>query len=238
MKAVAENDGEKEYSVGPAIVVGQSASTPSFWASPSLRKAIRKTTRQVLFYAGLLGLWALVAKLRIWPPYLFPAPWSVGEVLVDGFKDHSFLIGIAATMKRMLIGYGLSVVLGMILGIAVASNKFMEEYTSIAKDSFSFSEEKFLKLTQCLSSSETMRMRHSALENLITVEGRELLRRLFEEHIKLRGYGDIGNAIRGSDGINRAHKRIRQRILISVFGEITIERMGYSARGGAFPFCR
>jgi NitT/TauT family transport system permease protein len=127
MKAVAENDGEKEYSVGPAIVVGQSASTPSFWASPSLRKAIRKTTRQVLFYAGLLGLWALVAKLRIWPPYLFPAPWSVGEVLVDGFKDHSFLIGIAATMKRMLIGYGLSVVLGMILGLAVASNKFLEE---------------------------------------------------------------------------------------------------------------
>lgn len=127
MKAVAENDGEKEYSVGPAIVVGQSASTPSFWASPSLRKAIRKTTRQVLFYAGLLGVWALVAKLRIWPPYLFPAPWSVGEVLVDGFKDHSFLIGIAATMKRMLIGYGLSVVLGMILGLAVASNKFLEE---------------------------------------------------------------------------------------------------------------
>jgi len=127
MKAVAENVGKKEYSVGPAIVVGQSASTPSFWASPSFRKAIRKTTRQVLFYAGLLGVWALVAKLRIWPPYLFPAPWSVGEVLVDGFKDHSFLIGIAATMKRMLIGYGLSVVLGMILGIAVASNKFMEE---------------------------------------------------------------------------------------------------------------
>jgi NitT/TauT family transport system permease protein len=124
MKAVAESVGEKEYSVGPAIVV---ASTPSFWASPSLRKAIRKTTRQVLFYAGLLGIWALVAKLRIWPPYLFPAPWSVGEVLVDGFKDHSFLIGIAATMKRMLIGYGLSVVLGMILGLAVASNKFLQE---------------------------------------------------------------------------------------------------------------
>ena len=127
MKVVAENVGEKEYAVGPAIVVGQSASTPSFWVSPSLRKAIRKTTRQVLFYAGLLGVWALVAKLRIWPPYLFPAPWSVGEVLVDGFKDHSFLIGIAATMKRMLIGYGLSVVLGMILGLAVASNKFLEE---------------------------------------------------------------------------------------------------------------
>ena len=30
-------------------------------------------------------------------------------------------------MKRMLIGYSLSVVLGMILGLAVSSNKFLEE---------------------------------------------------------------------------------------------------------------
>src|SRR4029077_12778755 len=42
-------------------------------------------------------------------------------------QDHSVLIGIAVTMKRMLIGYSLSVVLGMVLGLAVASNKFLEE---------------------------------------------------------------------------------------------------------------
>jgi NitT/TauT family transport system permease protein len=97
------------------------------FANLSVRKTAGKLSRQVIFYAVLLGIWALLAKLKVWPPYLFPAPWSVGEVLVDGFKDHSFLIGIASTMKRMLIGYGLSVVLGMILGLAVASNKFLEE---------------------------------------------------------------------------------------------------------------
>ena len=31
------------------------------------------------------------------------------------------------SMQRMLIGYGISVVLGMILGLGVASNKFLEE---------------------------------------------------------------------------------------------------------------
>ena len=31
------------------------------------------------------------------------------------------------TMKRMLIGYSLSVVLGMVLGLGLASNKFLEE---------------------------------------------------------------------------------------------------------------
>ena len=104
-----------------------STSAPAAPTSSPLHKTLRKVARQVIFYAAVLGIWALLAKLRIWPPYLFPAPWSVGEVLWDGFKDHGFWIGIVATMKRMLIGYGLSVVLGMILGLAVASNKFLEE---------------------------------------------------------------------------------------------------------------
>lgn len=88
---------------------------------------LRRIANQVIFYSVLLGLWALLAKLRIWPPYLFPAPWAVAGALWAGLQDHSFLIGIAVTMKRMLIGYSLSVVLGMILGLAVASNKFLEE---------------------------------------------------------------------------------------------------------------
>jgi NitT/TauT family transport system permease protein len=87
----------------------------------------RRIANQVIFYFVLFGAWALLAKLRIWPPYLFPPPWTVGEALWAGFKDRSFLIGVAATMKRMLIGYSLSVVLGMILGLGVASNEFLEE---------------------------------------------------------------------------------------------------------------
>jgi NitT/TauT family transport system permease protein len=91
------------------------------------RDTLRKMTYQVIFYSALLGLWALLAKLRIWPPYLFPAPWTVAETLWAGFKDHSFLIAITVTMKRMLVGYGLSVVIGMVLGLGIASNLFLEE---------------------------------------------------------------------------------------------------------------
>jgi NitT/TauT family transport system permease protein len=99
---------------------------------PSSRKTFRKgifrkIANQVIFYSLLLGVWVLVAKLHIWPPYLFPPPWGVAEALWAGLTDHSFLIGIAVTMKRMLIGYSLSVILGMILGLGVASNKFLEE---------------------------------------------------------------------------------------------------------------
>src|SRR5436853_2510364 len=88
---------------------------------------MKKFARHTIFYAGLLAIWALLAKLRVWPSYVFPSPWGVLEALVAGFKYHSFWIAIAVSMKRMLLGYALSVVLGMILGLAVASNKFLEE---------------------------------------------------------------------------------------------------------------
>lgn len=49
------------------------------------------------------------------------------EALYAGFQDHSFWIAIAVSMRRVLIGYGISVVAGTVLGLGVASNKFLEE---------------------------------------------------------------------------------------------------------------
>jgi NitT/TauT family transport system permease protein len=88
---------------------------------------MKHAARLIVFYVGLLGLWSLLAHLKLWPPYLFPTPWGVGQALYDGFLDHSFVIAIAVSMRRVLIGYAISVVLGMILGLGVASSKFLEE---------------------------------------------------------------------------------------------------------------
>jgi NitT/TauT family transport system permease protein len=88
---------------------------------------MKRFARQAIFYGVLIAVWALLAKLKIWPPYVFPTPRGVAESLWAGFADHSFWIAIVVSMKRMLLGYGLSVVLGMVLGLGVASNKFLEE---------------------------------------------------------------------------------------------------------------
>ncbi|HET7206114.1 MAG TPA: ABC transporter permease [Terriglobales bacterium] len=88
---------------------------------------MKRTVRYLVFYSALIAAWVIVAKLKIWPPYIFPTPWGVGEALWAGFADHSFWIAIAVSMRRMLIGYGLSVVLGMVLGLGIASSKFLEE---------------------------------------------------------------------------------------------------------------
>ena len=88
---------------------------------------MKHVARQVIFYAALIGIWSLLTKLKIWPPYIFPTPWGVVDALLAGFKDHSFWIAIGVSMKRMMLGYGISVALGMVLGLGVGSNKFLEE---------------------------------------------------------------------------------------------------------------
>jgi NitT/TauT family transport system permease protein len=88
---------------------------------------MKSVARQVSFYALAMGAWFLVARLRIWPPYLFPSPGGVFEALWAGFADHSFWIAIAISMKRIAIGYALSVVIGMVLGVGMASSKFLEQ---------------------------------------------------------------------------------------------------------------
>lgn len=88
---------------------------------------MKRFARHAIFYTVLIAIWVVLAKLKVWPPYIFPTPTGVYDCLRAGFADHSFWIAIAVSMKRMLIGYSLSVVLGMILGLGVASNKFLEE---------------------------------------------------------------------------------------------------------------
>src|SRR5262249_38555508 len=89
--------------------------------------AMNKIIRQFGFYLALIGLWQVIAMLKFWQPYLFPAPWNVVEALRAGFSDHTFWTGMAVSLKRMVIGYLLSCVLGIVLGIVLAQSRFLAE---------------------------------------------------------------------------------------------------------------
>jgi NitT/TauT family transport system permease protein len=88
---------------------------------------VKKNVNQLIFAAGALVLWEALALAKIWPPYSFPTPQGVAESLFDGFKDHTFWIGIGVSMQRVLIGYVISVVLGIFLGMVLAWSKFLED---------------------------------------------------------------------------------------------------------------
>jgi hypothetical protein len=101
---------------------------------------------------------------------------------------------------------------------------------------FSFASKSFFMLTQRLSTGETVIMKHSKVEDILTSDGRELLRRLFEEHIDLRDIGNVGEYVIGADNIIRTHRRMRERTLITMFGEVNIKRLGYGSRGHSSLF--
>lgn len=86
-----------------------------------------KILRQIVFYALVIALWKFLFALKLWPRYLFPSPEQVLETLVNGFRDKSFLFGIAVSMKRIVIGYLLSVVFGVALGLAIGKVKVLDE---------------------------------------------------------------------------------------------------------------
>jgi NitT/TauT family transport system permease protein len=87
---------------------------------------MKKITRLLVFYLWLIAIWQVISDLHIWPPYLFPTPAGVLDALQMGFADRSFLIGIGISLRRIAIGYGLSVLLGIGLGFLIAGSKFME----------------------------------------------------------------------------------------------------------------
>src|SRR6516165_1446893 len=88
---------------------------------------MKSAARQITFYTLAIGLWMLVARMHIWPPYMVPSPRGVFNALRAGFSDHSFWIAIAISMKRIAIGYAVSIAIGIVLGLLLASSEFLEQ---------------------------------------------------------------------------------------------------------------
>ena len=86
-----------------------------------------KIIRQIIFYLLLLALWQILFSLKFWPQYLFPSPGQVLETLAEGFTNKTLPIGIAVSLKRLVIGYGISVVFGVALGLLIGKVKVLDE---------------------------------------------------------------------------------------------------------------
>jgi NitT/TauT family transport system permease protein len=86
-----------------------------------------KALRILLFYAALLALWQFVYELHIWSPYLLPNPERVWESLKDYMDNGLIWDATRASMQRLLIGYAISCALGLVIGMACGSNRYVDE---------------------------------------------------------------------------------------------------------------
>jgi NitT/TauT family transport system permease protein len=71
----------------------------------------------------LIGLWQLVVWLQLKPSYALPGPVPVfGQLLTDLGE---LVTPIAITMRRAAVGYALAMVIGVVLGLAVARSRLL-----------------------------------------------------------------------------------------------------------------
>src|SRR5437588_6689150 len=83
--------------------------------------------RRIIFYIFLLLLWDAICATGIWPDYLFPTPLEVWNSLVTGFQGGLFLQASAVSLQRLAIGYGISLVIGLVLGLLIGRVRLIEE---------------------------------------------------------------------------------------------------------------
>ncbi len=100
-------------------------------------------------------------------------------------------------------------------------------------DRFDGSRAKFESLLEVLEGEGAGVLSHSELEDRLQVDGRELLRQLFQDHLDLRADREERvEAVAGADGVRRgAVEAGHERALTGVFGELEVTRLAYRARG-------
>lgn len=97
-------------------------------ALPALRLRLPwKVTRIAAFYLGLLGLWWFLAWRETWPSYTFPPPSAVWDALRVRSENGVLWEAIQNTMQRMLVGYTFAIVLGLAIGVAMGTGRWIDE---------------------------------------------------------------------------------------------------------------
>jgi NitT/TauT family transport system permease protein len=92
-------------------------------AAPRRRVPAQLTRSIVPKIAAVLiaiALWQLVAWSGWRPDYLLPGPASVFEELANDLRDGTLLAATTVTLQRAAIGFAIAVLVGGLLGIAVA----------------------------------------------------------------------------------------------------------------------
>jgi NitT/TauT family transport system permease protein len=94
---------------------------PSLWRSASLRRGLLTLIVAAALYEAL-------ARSGYFPPALTPTLGSVVHTLVASLADGTMLLHAAATLYRVLIGFGLAVAVGLPVGIAMGRFRAVEGF--------------------------------------------------------------------------------------------------------------
>jgi NitT/TauT family transport system permease protein len=83
------------------------------------------------FFAVLLLAWHWACARGIWSPVLVPSPGSVARYLWSEAADGSLSEAVFVTLKRLLSGYFIGIVVGLPVGLLIARFRVMRDTVGI-----------------------------------------------------------------------------------------------------------
>ena len=81
----------------------------------------------VLFFIFLLFVWQKLYDAHIWSSVLLPSPGQVANYLKEAAADGTLFHATVITIRRLLIGYAVGIVIGLPLGLITARWNLFED---------------------------------------------------------------------------------------------------------------
>jgi NitT/TauT family transport system permease protein len=79
----------------------------------------------LIFYLLMAAVWQLLYSAQIIPDYLFPSPWQVAQRLWELGSENYLWPSVKATFQRMGIGFSVSSILGLLIGLVMGMSRVM-----------------------------------------------------------------------------------------------------------------
>lgn len=83
--------------------------------------------RRVLFIASIAAIWEITSRFSSLPDFMFPSLTQVLQTLFTGLIDGQITVAILKSMSRLLIGFSIAIILGLIMGYFIWRYKFVED---------------------------------------------------------------------------------------------------------------
>lgn len=106
-------------------------------------------------------------------------------------------------------------------------------HDGLTHDGFEASRTRFEQVCSMLGGPKASSLTHAELEQRLDADGRELLRQLYQDHLDLRAAREQRQTgVADADGTpRRAVEAGHTRPLATIFGQVTVTRLAYRARG-------
>ena len=88
---------------------------------------LMRIVRAAVFFIAIVFIWEMIFRTGIYPEVLFPSPVQVGKYLLQGISNTSLLIAGYITLRRLLLGYAISMCIGLPIGLALSRSQTLKD---------------------------------------------------------------------------------------------------------------